>query len=175
MAFRHLIPDLVVQNVAHIDMEELKKAGILAMVIDVDNTVARDNWPDLEPFAKAFIKKAIEEGFIICFISNNRYERIKGIVADTGCPGIGRAGKPSPKAYRKVFELTGTSGQNTAAIGDQLFTDILGANKAGLFSILVNPIHKKEILRIKVKRPFEKMVLGIIWMVRKIAKGRQNG
>jgi HAD superfamily phosphatase (TIGR01668 family) len=72
---------------------------------------------------------------------------------------IFRANKPSVKNYVKAMEMMGTNKENTLFVGDQLFTDIYGANRTGLYSILVNPIHPKEEIQIVLKRYLERMVL----------------
>lgn len=151
-------PNLSVKSVAEINIDKLLQRGIKAVVMDVDNTVARDNAPKLEPFAADFVEELKNKGLVAIFISNNTYERIDNIVKTTGCHGIGKAGKPSLSAYNKVFELTSLEPCRIAAVGDQMFTDIFGANRAGLYSILVDPVDKHEIFAIKIKRPFEKIV-----------------
>ena len=72
---------------------------------------------------------------------------------------IYKAGKPKPKYYKKAMELMGTDATNTLFVGDQIFTDIYGANLAGIRTILVKPIHPKEEIQIVLKRYLEKIVL----------------
>jgi hypothetical protein len=72
---------------------------------------------------------------------------------------IYKAGKPSPKNYRKAMEMMHTDTDTTVFVGDQLFTDVWGAKKAGIFSILVKPIHPKEEIQIVLKRRLEWIVL----------------
>ena len=74
-------------------------------------------------------------------------------------PYIFKAGKPNPQNYRKAFVEMGTNEKNTLFVGDQIFTDVWGANKAGLHSILVRPIHPKEEIQIVLKRYLERIVL----------------
>lgn len=74
-------------------------------------------------------------------------------------PYIYKAGKPNPKNYRQAFVAMGTDENTTLFVGDQIFTDVWGANKAGLYSILVKPIHPKEEIQIVFKRYLEKIVL----------------
>ena len=72
---------------------------------------------------------------------------------------IENAHKPSVKNYQRAMELMGTDTGNTIFIGDQIFTDIYGANRAGIRTILVKPIHPKEEIQIVLKRYLEKIVL----------------
>ena len=69
------------------------------------------------------------------------------------------AHKPSTKNYKKAMEIMGTTCENTIFIGDQLFTDVFGAKRSGIPSILVRPIHPKEEIQIVLKRYLEKIVL----------------
>lgn len=74
-------------------------------------------------------------------------------------PYIFKAAKPNPKNYRQAFAEMGTNENTTLFVGDQIFTDVWGANKAGLYSILVKPIHPKEEIQIVLKRYLERIVL----------------
>ena len=76
-----------------------------------------------------------------------------------GSPYIFKADKPSVKGYRKAMEAMGTDSRTTLFVGDQLFTDIYGANRAGLYSILVKPIDPREEIQIVIKRRLEAVVL----------------
>ena len=74
-------------------------------------------------------------------------------------PAISKAGKPGVKGYEKAMELMGTDREHTLFVGDQLFTDVYGANRAGLYSILVRPMNPREEIQIVMKRYLEKPVL----------------
>ena len=77
--------------------------------------------------------------------------------------------KPSTKNYKKAMEIMGTDVSNTVFVGDQLFTDVWGAKRAGIRNILVKPIHPKEEIQIVLKRYLEKIVL---YFYQKERKGR---
>jgi HAD superfamily phosphatase (TIGR01668 family) len=72
---------------------------------------------------------------------------------------IYKANKPSPKNYRKAMEIMGSNTENTLFVGDQIFTDVMGANITGIRTILVKPIHPKEEIQIVLKRIPEKLIL----------------
>lgn len=72
---------------------------------------------------------------------------------------IFKAGKPKVSGYRRAMELMGTNQNNTLFVGDQIFTDVYGANRAGIRTILTKPIHPKEEIQIVLKRYLEKIVL----------------
>ena len=92
-------------------------------------------------------------------LSNNKEPRVKRFNEKIGSQYIYKAGKPGLKNYRKAMELMGTTPENTLFVGDQLFTDVWGAKRAGIYSILVKPIHPKEEIQIVLKRYLEKIVL----------------
>jgi len=74
-------------------------------------------------------------------------------------PAIHRALKPRKRAFKEAMELMELSPLETAVIGDQIFTDIYGGNRLGLYAILVKPIDTNEQILIKMKRIFEKIVM----------------
>ena len=100
-----------------------------------------------------------ELGFQCCFLSNNQYERVSSFNASVGARFIENAHKPSTKNYIRAMELLGTDRSNTIFIGDQLFTDIYGAKRAGIRNILVKPINPREEIQIVLKRYLERIVL----------------
>jgi len=98
-------------------------------------------------------------GFQICLLSKKKKERVESFHASVGGYFIEDARKPSVGNYRKAMELMGTDQNNTLFIGDQLFTDIYGAKRAGIRNVLVKPIHPKEEIQIVLKRYPEKLIL----------------
>ena len=92
-------------------------------------------------------------------ISNNTKERVESFADEVGSDYIAKAGKPGRKAYISAMEKMGSGKDDTVFVGDQLFTDIYGANRVGLYSILVKPIDKKEEIQIVFKRKLEAIVL----------------
>ncbi len=92
-------------------------------------------------------------------LSNNKEPRVKRFNDKVGSQYIYKAGKPGKKNYQKAMEIMGTTAENTLFVGDQLFTDVWGAKRVGIYSILVKPIHPKEEIQIVLKRRLEKIVL----------------
>ena len=103
--------------------------------------------------------KLKELGFSCCLLSNNQIGRVKSFNDCVGVQFIENAHKPSTRNYKKAMELMHTDRTNTIFIGDQLFTDVYGANRTGIRTILVDPIHPKEEIQIVLKRYLEKIVL----------------
>ena len=126
--------------------------------VDVVEELARER-------AKKLFKRLDAIGMQYCFTSNNKEARVKAF-----CEAVGgkyyvyKANKPSIKGYETAMKLMGTDKKNTFFVGDQLFTDVYGANRTGIHSILVTPMNPKEEIQIVIKRYFEKIVL---WQYRK--------
>lgn len=98
-------------------------------------------------------------GFHVMFLSNNKEPRVKQFSDAAGGEYIYKAGKPKRAGYVKAMERLGTGPADTMFVGDQLFTDIWGAKKAGMETWLVKPIHPKEEIQIVLKRKLERIVL----------------
>ena len=156
--FRCFFPDEYLDSAYGIDYEKLYREGYRGLLFDIDNTIVPHGAP-ADDRAKKLFEKLRGIGFRYCFVSNNKKERVDPFCKAVGGCCVYKAGKPSPKGYQKAMKLLDTDRENTLFIGDQLFTDIYGAKKAGLFCILVKPIHPKEEIQIVLKRYLEKIVL----------------
>ena len=142
-----------------IDFEKFYEAGYRGVIFDIDNTLVPHGEPADER-AIFFFQHLQKIGFKTVLLSNNKEPRVKMFFDKvTASHYIYKAGKPSPKNYQKGMELMGCDTSNTLFVGDQIFTDVYGANLAGIYSILVKPIHPKEEIQIVLKRYLEKIVL----------------
>ena len=151
-----------------IDFEKLYESGYRGVIFDIDNTLVPHGEPADER-AIFFFQPLKKFGFKIVLLSNNKEPRVKMFFDDVEADHyIYKAGKPSPKNYEKAVELMGLTKETTLFVGDQIFTDVYGANLAGIYSILVKPMHPKEEIQIVLKRHLEKIVL------RSYEKSREN-
>ena len=142
-----------------IDFEKLYNKGYRGVIFDIDNTLVRHVEPADERAIALFLKLQ-ELGFKSVLLSNNKEPRVKMFFDEVAASHyIYKAGKPNPKNYQKAMEWMGCDRTNTLFIGDQIFTDVYGANLAGIYSILVKPIHPKEEIQIVLKRYLEKIIL----------------
>jgi hypothetical protein len=98
-------------------------------------------------------------GFGTLLLSNNKEPRVKMFNDRVNSRYIYKAGKPGREGYERAMELLGTTPSDTIFVGDQLFTDVWGAKKAGIVTWLVKPIHPKEEIQIVLKRRLERIVL----------------
>ena len=142
-----------------IDFDKLYNDGYRGVIFDVDNTLVPHGAPADERAIELFAHLK-ELGFSCMLLSNNKEPRVKTFFDDVEASHyIYKANKPSPKNYQKAMELMGLDTSNTLFVGDQIFTDVYGANLAGIYSILVKPMHPKEEIQIVLKRYLEKIVL----------------
>ena len=141
-----------------INFEDFYEKGFRGIIFDIDNTLVPHGMPADER-AIALMKRLKKIGYRVTMLSNNKEPRVKMFCDAVDAPYIFKAGKPNPQNYRKAFVEMGTNEKNTLFVGDQIFTDVWGANKAGLHSILVRPIHPKEEIQIVLKRYLERIVL----------------
>ena len=151
-------PDEYLDSTYVIDFDALYRAGYRGVIFDIDNTLVPHGAPADERARVLFGHlKAI--GFDCCLLSNNQLPRIELFNQDIHVKFIENAHKPSVKNYRKAMQMMGTNTENTLFVGDQLFTDVYGARRTGIHSILVKPLHPKEEIQIVLKRYLERIVL----------------
>lgn len=136
--------------------EILKEYGIKGIMTDLDDTLVEHNYPTPTPQVLQWFSEMEAAGIPICIVSNNRRRRVLGFVEGLNVGIFHNALKPSPKPLSRAAAVMGVDIKDTVFIGDQLFTDIKGANRAGMRSFLVEPMGNKATLFIKFKRRLEK-------------------
>lgn len=141
-----------------IDFDKLYEEGYRGIIFDIDNTLVPHGAPADERAKKLFAHLK-ELGYHCMLLSNNKEPRVKMFNDAVNVSYIYKAGKPATKNYLKAMEELGTTTENTLFVGDQIFTDVYGANRVGIRTILVKPIHPKEEIQIVLKRYLEKIVL----------------
>ncbi len=157
---RFLFPDEYYDSTYSINFKKYYRHGYRAVLFDIDNTLVMHDFPS-DPRCLDLIRRIKKTGLKICVISNNDEERVKSFADSVGIEYIFKAGKPLAKGYTMGMKKLGTDTETTIFVGDQLFTDIWGANNAGIHSILVKPIDKHEEIQIILKRRLE---APLIWM-----------
>ena len=156
--FNKFFPDEYMASTYVISFEKLFEEGYRGVIFDIDTTLVPHGAPADERAKKLFAR--LEKiGFQSCLLSNNQEPRVKMFNQDIQTNYIYNAHKPSTKNYVKAMEKMGTNKENTLFVGDQLFTDVWGAKRAGIRNILVKPIHPKEEIQIVLKRYLERIVL----------------
>lgn len=151
-------PGEYVDSTYGIDFEQLYEQGYRGIIFDIDNTLVPHGAPSDEK-SDALFERLHSIGFDTVVLSNNKEPRVKMFAKKAGTKYIFKGGKPKKKGYLDAMGIMGTKTENTLFIGDQIFTDIWGANRARIRTILVKPIHPKEEIQIVIKRYLEKIVL----------------
>ena len=151
-------PDHYLDSTFEIPFEALYDKGYRGVIFDIDNTLVPHGAP-ADARAIAFFERLKNIGFQSVLLSNNKEPRVKMFHDDVHVPYIYKAGKPSVKGYIRAVEMMGLTREQVLFVGDQLFTDVWGANRTGLTTYLVKPIHPKEEIQIVLKRKLEKIVL----------------
>ena len=154
-----LKPDYYFDTVYDIPYQELWEKGIRGLIFDIDNTIAA--YADNQPPAKiaALVKRLKRMGFSLCLLTNNTNKRLGYFDKALGLNGIANALKPLSRGVRKAMRLMGTKSQQTAIIGDQILSDIWAGKKAGITTVLVKPLSKKDLAFVHVKRLIERRLL----------------
>ncbi len=154
-----LCPDIYLESIYQLDLSKLKKKGIKGIITDLDNTLIAWDENEIYPQLDDWFKILKEEGFKVCIVSNNSLERVSEFADIFGIPAIPKAVKPRRRAFRLAMEKMQLKPEEAAVLGDQVFTDVLGGNRLGLFTILVIPVSEREFIGTKVVRQAEKFVL----------------
>jgi HAD superfamily phosphatase (TIGR01668 family) len=147
-----------VESAYGIDYEDMYRQGFRGIIYDIDNTLTEHGQEATRQAVQLF-GRLRELGFKTCVISNNKEPRVAPFANAVGTPYVSKAGKPSPKNYIRAMEIMSTDRSNTVFVGDQIFTDVWGANRAGVRSYLVDPIARHEEFQIVLKRYLERLVL----------------
>ena len=151
------IPDMYQKSIYDIDYRKLNKKGIKCLLFDLDNTLVPVN----ESVPTKRVKElftVLEKDFKVIIISNSGKKRLIPFKEGLNVDVAFSSHKPFKKKYLKIMELYGYKYHEMAAIGDQLLTDILGANRIGITSILINPIGDYEKFCTKINRFLEGFV-----------------
>lgn len=151
-------PDEYLDSTYVIDFDARYRAGYRGVIFDIDNTLVPHGAPADER-AKELFRHLKQLGFSCCLLSNNQRPRVEMFNEEIQVNFIENAHKPAVGSYQKAMERMGTNTSNTLFVGDQLFTDVYGAHRTGIHSILVKPIHPKEEIQIVLKRYLERIVL----------------
>lgn len=156
---RILCPNQFLHNVTEINLDYLKARGIKGLLLDLDNTLVGWDSDILTEDLNQWLKQAQAQGFKLCLVSNGIPKRVRYFAKQMGVPAIIPALKPRRAPFRQALKELQLSFQEVAMIGDQIFTDVLGGNRLGIYTILIKPLSKEELRVTKIVRKIERRVL----------------
>lgn len=179
MLLKLLCPRMIIERVQDIDLDALHAQGFRGIMFDLDNTLVSWRRWSVTSDVMQWLARARELGFNMCILSNCMLRRrVQRFSRMTGIPALPKASKPRKKSFQQALQLLGTAVEETTVIGDQVFTDVLGGNRMGLYTILVLPVDRREFYVTILQRTAEKIVLfrlrrkGILKEVSSVHAGR---
>jgi uncharacterized protein len=162
---RKLIPDVYIKNVYAIDIVKLQeKKKIKGIIIDLDNTLVPWGKKVVDEQIVSWIEQVKEKGIKICILSNSHAGHVSEIGNLLDIPFYSSRYKPLKQPFTEAMKIMNTSSAETAVIGDQIFTDVLGGNRLNLLTILVHPIKKQDALGTRlIYRMLERFIMSF-WL-----------
>lgn len=165
-----LFPTTAVPKAYDITADGLRKMGVEGLILDIDNTLTTHDHPVPDSRILQWLDQMRAADIRLILLSNNHPPRVAPFAQKLGLAFEADAQKPLPGGYRRAASAMGLSPRQTAVVGDQIFTDVLGANLAGMPSILVEPFQMEPFFRFRLKRFLEK---GILRRYRKKQRRRE--
>lgn len=160
MFLRCFFPYEYVDSVFSLDYEKLYRLGYRGLLLDIDNTLVLHG-ADSNPAVDELFRQIHRAGLKTLLLSNNSEERILRFLAHIDSPYLAEADKPAPAGYLRALEMLQIPKEQAIVIGDQIFTDIYGANRCGIPSILVRFLRRDGERKIGKRRWAEKLLLQL--------------
>jgi len=157
--FKKFYPDFRFNSIADINADFFRENNIRFAVLDIDNTLVSYKTERADRSAREFLGMLSEKGIKYAFVSNNHKKRVEIFAKDFDAYFVSRALKPFAVGVKQAMQRMGAKKEETVLIGDQIFTDIYAGKRAGIKTIMVNPIDAKETPFFGFKRYFERIVL----------------
>jgi HAD superfamily phosphatase (TIGR01668 family) len=155
-----LYPKTYLPAVVDIRIDWLISKGFKGVLFDLDNTIIKRDSDEFTPEVRQYLDELRTRGFAVGILSNSRSGRVRQLAAVLSLPAIENAGKPLARAFRLGLQMLGTKAEETVLVGDQIFTDVLGGNLAGLHTILVTPLPGKDFIGTRLfNRNLEKLIM----------------
>lgn len=155
-----LSPDYYLTSVHGIDLEELGSLGVDTLLVDLDNTLLPRDTNEVPQDLRAWAARLDQRGFKVCLVSNNWHERVNTVAGELGFELVAKAVKPLPFAFLRALKKIGSRRANSAVVGDQLFTDVLGGKLLGMKTVMVVPLSESDLPHTLILRRLEKVLLA---------------
>ena len=155
----NVYPSLYLDSVKNINPTLLKKNNIKGLILDVDNTLI-DYYRNLVDGAEKWCEELKNEGIKCIILSNsNKRSKVEEVAEKLNIDYIMFAKKPLKSGFKRALNKLELKPEEVAVVGDQLFTDVIGAKRMNMFSILVKQVGEKDIFITKLKRPIENAII----------------
>lgn len=159
-----LVPAHASASLTTISLDELWARGKRLILLDVDNTLVYWKREEISPEVQGWVDQAKSLGFKLCILSNTRHpDRLARLSAKIGVETVRGRFKPSPVMYLAALDKYHLSADQAIMVGDQLFTDVLGANRAGIEAIWVRKLGAKEFCGTYISRMGEALLQGPLY------------
>lgn len=158
MSIENYKPDFLLTAAYELTAASLKKHGIKLVLVDLDNTLTAWNNPDGTPEMRAWLAEMKANDIKVIVVSNNKHDRVQRAVQRFHVPFVSRAMKPFAMGIQKALKLAGERPEHAIMVGDQLMTDIRAAKRAGVRSVLVQPLVLSDAWNTKFNRARERRV-----------------
>lgn len=155
-----LRPDAMVASVTEVTPDFLRARGVRAVMVDLDDTLLASGSERLEPLFRTWLDTLQSARIPVLILSNGERKRVARWALELDLVGLALVGKPLGRAFRSGLAQLGTHAHETAMVGDQLFTDVLGANLTGMVSILVQPLSPGKLPHTRLLRRLEQRILS---------------
>lgn len=169
------LPKKYVNSIYEIDVTKLKKMGIKGLVVDLDNTLVPWNVKSATNEIIEWFKQMEDANIQVMVFSNNNEERVAYFCKPLDVCFVAKARKPLRRAFHQARKEMGLQKEEMAVIGDQLLTDVLGGNRAGLYTILVKPIVRTDAPITRFNRMIERFILNHFYRSGKLERRNEDG
>ncbi|MGQ9455130.1 MAG: YqeG family HAD IIIA-type phosphatase [Armatimonadota bacterium] len=152
-------PNELVCRITEIDIQRLFNAGFRSLLLDLDNTLLPWRSFEVPTDVRCWLRAAEQLGFKLCIVSNTHDPgRLRMIAEEVGVEYVHRALKPCSAGFDMALAKLGCTRREAVVVGDQVLTDVLGGNLAGMYTILVEPMHPAEFFGTKISRLIERVI-----------------
>lgn len=153
------VPDIYQKSIFAIDYQKLINRGIKCLLFDLDNTMVPISMKAPNKKLKDFVEDLKKKGFKVIIFSNSNKKRLLPFKNELEVDCSASSKKPNPKKFLQVLRIYGYAVSEVAIIGDQLLTDVIGGNRVGITTILVNPISTKDFFWTRFSRKKEAKIM----------------
>jgi len=154
-----VIPDSYKKNIKEIDYEKLKQLKIKNLIFDIDNTITKVDDKNIDKEIIDFFQNLKLNEFNIMVMSNNHEERVIPVAKALDVPYLADAKKPNKEAYEKALKILKCKKEEIAMIGDQMLSDVVGANEYEIYSILVDQLSQKNNIQTGTAKFLQDMIV----------------